>query len=415
MAYSLTDQAFAAGGMFVVNVALARTQPKEDYGVFSLCYSIFTFLASLHNAAILEPFTVYGSGRYGQRFSEYSRLMLSSNGVVALALTGLLSTASLVLHWTARQYVSGALVGLSFAVGFLLTGSFLRRNFYVQRRPELAARISTVFFLTLVVGLGLSMAMHRLNGFSAFLIVAFAWTMGGISVRNRLPSLRGASAFVATVPEYWHEHWKYTRWVSLTALVFQLTGQGYYWLLAGFLSVKDVADLRALLILLAPVEQIYIAFTYLVLPALAARYAAMNIQGLVSGWKWFMLLNFGLMGTFALVIRFLGKPLVHHLYSGKFDGVAALLPTLAIIPVIMGLGNTTAVALKALEKPQMSFYAYVASGIGTLTIGLALVIHFGIRGAMYGMLLSACLYTITLGIAFATTIQQFNKNILTSA
>jgi O-antigen/teichoic acid export membrane protein len=254
--YSITDQGFAVGGMFLINVALARTQTKEDYGIFTLCYSLFTFLAGLHNAAILEPFTVYGSGRYAQRFSEYSRLMLSSNAVVAATFTVALSTASLVLFWVAPRYVSGSLIGLSFAVGFLLTGTFLRRSFYVQRKPEMAARISVVFFLILGLGLGMSMALHRLNGFSAFLIAALAWTIAGISVAKKLPSLRAGNTFLQSVPEYWREHWKYTRWVFVTAFVFQLTTQGYYWLLAGFLSVKDVANLKAMLILLAPVDQI---------------------------------------------------------------------------------------------------------------------------------------------------------------
>src|SRR5579872_5247178 len=68
LAYSLADQALAVGGGFLANVALARTQTKEAYGMFALSYSVYLFLSSLHNAAILEPYTVYGSGRYRERF-----------------------------------------------------------------------------------------------------------------------------------------------------------------------------------------------------------------------------------------------------------------------------------------------------------------------------------------------------------
>src|SRR5260370_41882274 len=49
--FSIADQGFSVGGMFLVNVALARTQSKEEYGIFALSYSVFTFLAGLHNAA----------------------------------------------------------------------------------------------------------------------------------------------------------------------------------------------------------------------------------------------------------------------------------------------------------------------------------------------------------------------------
>ncbi len=59
----MADQGFSVGGMFLVHIGLARTQTKEEYGVFALTYSVFTFLAGLHNAAILEAYTIHGSGR----------------------------------------------------------------------------------------------------------------------------------------------------------------------------------------------------------------------------------------------------------------------------------------------------------------------------------------------------------------
>jgi len=42
------------------------------------------------------------------------------------------------------------------------------------------------------------------------------------------------------------------------------------------------------------------------------------------------------------------------------------------------------------------FYAYVASGLVTFLAGTPLVIRYGVRGAVYGMLLSAAAYTLML-------------------
>src|ERR1700758_3079896 len=61
LSYSIFDQGFSVGGMFLANIALARTQSKQEYGVFALPYSVFTFLSGLHNAAVLEAYTIYGS------------------------------------------------------------------------------------------------------------------------------------------------------------------------------------------------------------------------------------------------------------------------------------------------------------------------------------------------------------------
>src|SRR5215469_18110611 len=81
------DQGFSVGGMFLANIALARTQTKEEYGIFALTYSVFTFLSGLHNAAILEAYTVYGSGRYHKNFRAYARLLWTSNSWLCLGLT----------------------------------------------------------------------------------------------------------------------------------------------------------------------------------------------------------------------------------------------------------------------------------------------------------------------------------------
>ena len=145
---------------------------------------------------------------------------------------------------------------------------------------------------------------------------------------------------------------------------------------------------------------------YLILPALAARYAAMNIRGLVVAWKWCLLANTGLMGCFALFILFFGRPLAHAMYGGKFDTVAGLLPILALWPLIMGVGNTMNAVLKATENPRLVFWAYASSGAATFLLGIPLVLRFNLPGAVYGLLFSACAYTTALGVGFAFTLRR---------
>src|SRR5437868_10626925 len=185
--FSVTDQALAVGGMFLANVALARTQSKEEYGIFALSYSVFTFLAGLHNAAILETYTVYGSGRYNTRFTEYARLLWRSNAWLGLALAATLSLMWGVLAWSKPAFASPTILGLALACGFLLTASFVRRTFYIRRRPDLAAHFSLVFFATCATLLWLATRVRILSGFSAFAIAAIAWILAGVFLSRELP------------------------------------------------------------------------------------------------------------------------------------------------------------------------------------------------------------------------------------
>jgi O-antigen/teichoic acid export membrane protein len=404
VAYSFADQALAVGATFLANVMLARTQTKEEYGMFALSYSLFTFLAGLHNSALLEPCTVYGSGRYRNRFSEYLRLMVRLNAFVGLLLSMVVLLVCLVLYWAAPQYVSRALLGLGLTVGVLLSGSFLRRVFYLQRQPGFAAQASLICFVTVACALWLVAKAHLLNGFAVFIVLALGWIAAGLGLGGKLDFGRPGPSFLDSEPNYWGEHWKYSKWVLSTALVFQLTTQGYYWILAGFVSVKDVAGLRAMQMLVAPMDQVFIAISFLVLPALAARYASNRMGNFLAFSRRYAMAVVTATAMFGLAVRIVGKPVMHWLYAGKFDDLAPMLYVLAFLPLVMGIGNTMNDALKATEHPKMVFYAYVCSGAATLLGGIPLVIRFGLPGAVYGMFLSAAVYSSALAVAYFSTI-----------
>jgi O-antigen/teichoic acid export membrane protein len=394
--YSLADQAFAVGGMFLANVALARAGSKEEYGIFALCYSFYTFLAGLHNALILEPYTVFGSGRYHKFFCCYARLMRRTNAALCLGLSGLFVATWVLLRWLAPHFAMSALLGMALACSFLLTGAFIRRSFYIQRRPNRAAQFSFVFFAVLTLLLYAAIRVQWLSGFSTFAVAGASWAVASLAFVKVIPGRGGDADFKEIEGGYWSEHWKYARWVLATAFVFQLMTQSYYWIVAGFLSVKDLASLRAMHLLVMPVDQVFTAITLLILPMLALRYATGQHRALISLWGKFALLFFGISVVFAATVHTLSLPLLHLLYGGKFDDLAGLLGLLVLVPVVMGVGNSTNAALKAIEQPHAVFWAYVASGCVTFLAGIPLVIHFGLRGAVYGMLLSAIAYTMTL-------------------
>jgi O-antigen/teichoic acid export membrane protein len=409
LVYCLTDQAFSIGGVFLANVMLTRTQSKEEYGAFALSYSIYTFLSGLNNASILEPYTVYGSGRYRDRFTQYARLMARSSAVVAAVLTAGLLIACLILREAEPQFSPRALVGLALTVGVLVCATFVRRAFYVQGRPAQAARMSVAFFLFVTCGLLLSTRLHVLDSFTVFLILGAAWVAACAASARGLFAEGQHNTLLQTEPRYWEEHWKYTKWVLGTAMIFQVTTQGYYWLVASFLSLKDVAQLKAIYILVTPADQFYIALNYLVLPAMAAHFAAGRMSEYFALWRKVGLVTICVTLLFAAGVRIAGRQVVHALYAGKFDGVAPLLFLLALLPLLMGIGNTMNDALKAAELPKMVFYAYLASGAATLLAGIPLVSHFGLPGAIYGMLVSGATYSAFLALAFFFQVSRKNR------
>ena len=406
VAFSMADQALSVGGTFLVNLVLARTETREDYGLFALSYSVLIFLMGLNNAAILEPFTVYGAGRHRSRLAEYFQLMCWTSAALGLLLTAGLLASCLALHWIAPHLLPRAMVGLGLTISVLLAGTLLRRVFYLQRKAGLAAAASLIFFLTVGCGLWITSRAQVLGSLSVFLVLAAGWLAAGVSLAGKLPLGNNRPTFLDLQPNYWREHWTYARWVLATAFVFQLTTQGYYWLVAGLLSVKDVAELKAVSLMVAPADQIFIALNYLVLPLLAARYAARKIGPLLAAWRWYAIAIAVATLSFFLFVRTFGKPLTHLLYGGRYDDAAPLLTLLVLVPVVMGVGHTMNAALKAAESPKLVFWAYVSSGTITFVAGVPLVARFGLRGAAYGMLLSGASYTAVLTVGFVMTFRR---------
>ena len=412
---SIADQAFSVGGMFLINIVLARTQSKEGYGIFALTYTVFTFLVGLHNAAILEAYTIYGSGRYHPHFPAYERLIWRVNILLGLGLTGTLVLAWRLLGWIAPARTSNTLLGMALSCSILLTASFIRRTFYMRRRPDLAARISVIFFVTCAALLWVSLQTRVLSGFWAFAIAAVSWCVAGLFVAGELPGKNLTENFLAVEPAYWSEHWKYSRWVFVTALVFQFTTQGYYWLTAGLLSIKEVGDLRAMYNLVLPVDQVFGAMNLLILPMLSFRFTSSGMAGLIPLWRKYCLAWLVVSASFAVILNLLGKRVMHVLYAGKFDDIAALVSILALLPILMGIGNTINAALKAGESPQAVFYAYLTSGATMFFVGVPLVMRWGLRGAVYGMLASAGTYSVALAITFFIAFRVERRNAFASA
>jgi O-antigen/teichoic acid export membrane protein len=396
----IVDQGLAAGTIFLGNVVLARIQSKEEYGMFVLSYSIYTFLSGLHNAAILEAYTVYGSGKYSQHFRGYLKVMLKSNAIACVGLMVLLGLGLLVPLAIAPQLVSKAMWGLVLTVGILLSAAFLRRTFYILRQPHRAAGMSLVFSSVVCAGLWLTVRMGWLNSFSLFIILALGWITAGLMIGRPLIPEQASANFTGLYPKHWEQHWRYARWVLATSFVFQMMTQGYYWLVAGALSIRGVAELRAMYILVTPADQIFIALSFLVLPRLAHDYASKRREGFLSLWKLYGLSTSLMTVSLFFAIRVLGAPLVHWLYAGKFDNALSLLYILAGLPIVMGIGNTMNDALKSMERPHVVFYAYLASGLVTFAAGWPLVKYLGVRGAVIGMLLSATAYTSLLAAGF---------------
>ncbi len=394
--YGLGDQVFTVGATFAANILLARVDTHADYGTFVIIYSIFTFLSGVQNALVLEPYSVFAPGRYSDVFADYLQLIVRINAIVGLGLALLVLAAAGALYLWLPQWFSTTLLGLAIAVFFIFTGTFARRTFYVNFDSRSAVFLSAVFFITVSLSLSVLYHLQKINGFTVFLALAAGWLVASPMFFRKYPLQPGARRFLTAHPEYWHDHWGYARWVLATALVFQLLSQGYLWLTGLLLSMEDVARLKAVQNIVLPANLVFGSISLLILPRMAAAFQQGKMTKLTPlMWR----LLFTVLGSSVLFVLFIyatGSPILNFIYAGKYNASLPLLYIIALTPITLGIGHVFNDTLKAMERPKAVFYAYLGSGATTLLVGIPLILHFGVAGAAWGMVLSSLIYGVVL-------------------
>jgi len=84
-----------------------------------------------------------------------------------------------------------------------------------------------------------------------------------------------------------------------------------------------------------------------------------------------------------------GVPIMELLYKGNYTSYAPLLYIAAFLPVSVSVVSVVGGALRAMEKPQLVFYSYVATFVSALGVGIPLMFVWGVKGALIGQLVSS--------------------------
>ena len=247
-----------------------------------------------------------------------------------------------------------------------------------------------------------------LSGFTTFLILGLSWVPITAVFLTGLRRAVVDEPFEGATRRYWKDHWRYAKWVLLTALVFQAMNQGYLWIIAGLLSAKDVAEFRAVQLVSAPIAQFFISLSVLLLPVLAGHFAAGRESEFL---KTVRQMQVGILATGVIVlsgVALLGAHVIRLLYGGTYDNAAFLLVPLSCVSIVAALGHVFNDAMKALEEPRAVFVAYCGAAIATFLVGIPLVGRFGLSGAAAGALLSATCFAAVLWRQFSnTTVSKF--------
>lgn len=388
--WTILDQGLFAGSNFALNLLLARWLLPTEYGAFTVAFSAFMLLGTLHSGLLTEPMLVFGPGRYRSWLPQYLNALLRANagfgglGAVVLGVVGY------GFYLRGAGEVAAVLFALALTQPFILLLWLARRACYVRRRPEWSALSGLLYTALVLLGafvlertawLSAATALGLMSG--ASLIAGMVIVVGYLRVPllGTLPD----GAFGAASKQ----HWDFGRWVVGTGVLGWVTGYLPLLLLPVAAGLEASAALKALWNFTLPMGHVHTALSALLLPTLVQVRGTERFTRYVWG-----LTGLAVLGgiVYWIGIGLFGRPLMDVLYAGQYVDYAHLLWLVGGL-LIGGAGVVLRAALKALERPDRAFRASLFSSLSVLTVGAACIFIFGLVGALLSLLLGMAVET----------------------
>ena len=199
---------------------------------------------------------------------------------------------------------------------------------------------------------------------------------------------KGTEAWVA-MKEVGERHWRYGVWALVSSLFYWIPWNIFYPLVAQSSGLAEAGILRALLNLALPITSAYAAFSMLFISHAARLGHEGGWQAVkVQAWRVAGLFAMG-SGSYWLLVCLFREPDDSFSLRGSVLQVTTLLPVLAISSILAGATLGPAIAIRAMRSPSAVALIYFGASLVAVLVGIPACRQWGIRGAMFSILLSS--------------------------
>ena len=386
---AIADQALFVGAQFAVNILLARWLSAVEYGAFAVAYSVYLLASAAHNALLVEPMIVFGSGRYLENRKSYLRIVLRGHSLLMIPTGVLLFATGLVVERWNSPSVAYPLYALGLALPLTLLSDLARRACYVEMRPGRAAVGGATYFCSLLLFVcGLRSEEVLTPAIAILAMGAAALLTAGLQLAWFASHWPQDSAMLAAA-EVASEHWAYGRWILAAALPSWTFPNLFYWVLPARFGLQEAGALKAILNLAMPATHALIAVGVLTIALFVRHRRAGRHQRIWQTARRITALFVLGAAVYFLILLFFRVPILRLLYGGRYLEYSGLPVLLAgLVPLVTALSVAAGVTLRALERPDRLFWANVVASVVAATVGLSLTVAWGAVGAIAGYVVS---------------------------
>lgn len=401
--FAIADQGFFSASNFIFNVLLARWLPEAEYGAFSVSFVVYLFITGFHNAILLEPISVLGTGKYASRLKQYLQaqykihffftLLLS---VLTISITQLLYSLGII-----STLLYSAIQGAGVFLPLMLIIWLIRRIYYILGQPQVSFFVSLTYALTL--GLA-AILFNRWIGFQGHLffpyliygaasLVAFLFLILFQQDNQKQSSAHQCFSTRALLSE----QWTFGRWLVLGNILYFIGNQIQFLLVGLMLSLGESGVFRAMQNVMLPMMQIITAISSFSLPNVSRSFGEKKPEKMQHTSFGVMTVLVLLAGSYLAGLFIFPGFVEKILYGGKFQDFLYLIPYLGIPPLLLSFTANFSLINRSLQKPV---YHTITTGtvalVGIITAPIMIYL-WGIVGAV-GSLICIEVFSLALNI-----------------
>lgn len=392
------DQAVISLSNFLATVLLARNISPTELGVYGVGFIALRLVRSVQEGLIIQPMNVFGAGMNQPEFKRYATSSSLLQLGLALAASAAVALGGWFLTATGNDTAGPALFSLWFAFLWWQMQEYLRRMLYT--RQEVFYAVANTF-LANAVRLGLMVVwarQGRLSGIAG--LDAIAWG----SLAALIPGLWSTRAY--WTPQFsdlratWRRNWDFGRWVLGGTLANWVAIEFYPVLTAGLISFAATGVYRALQNLVAPIHLLLRATDTFLTPRAAQLYDQNGRKALSRT----LLITYVVAGVPILAVlgvaMLFPAPILRLVYDESYVPYSNGMALMALFYALWFAYWPLQTALKAARFSRPIFTANLAAILSMFTIGIGMILRWGVYGTIAGQALNSLVVAVILWTAW---------------
>jgi O-antigen/teichoic acid export membrane protein len=394
----LADQAVVSLTNFLLAFFLIKNGPKEDYGLYSIGYTVILLAIGLNNALITTQMTVKAPQKsVGEQNVYCANLLVGQSIIFALLLiTGVVATLLLGRF----QVLERNLVFFSIFVGIASAAAvyqdFFRRFFYLKLRPNVVLSLDVVqgmiiFAFLFAIKFGLPS-----SDWPTTTIICYA---AAACVAGTIGLCYAKLHFFAGLNPVWvaiKEAWMNGKWALSGVIITHLQTQSYTYFLAGVAGTARVAEANAARLLLSPLGLLSTGLTVVFLPRLAIMKHNQEYKVMHTVASYLLLVLVGTVTVYSLTVFAFKDWIITIFLKKEYGDIGFFILLWSIVFLFQMIRSNASILLQVFLAFRALTLANIPSAVLVVASSYFLIHSFGVTGGLISLAAGELLFAILL-------------------